>query len=226
MCRYMYACTMIYTCFGTKQGQFTLFWLVWKWGSGLSANYIAGYQGIITSLFGVIKWSILAWTASVTRGIYDQFGRWFCPTLGGQNNQELVINTPNLYKWWVLKFHSKIWHRDKWDFTSISNAWNLIPLPNVNESTTFLSEISQKTHLIYVKMAIIAQIWHRSKFNMPYISAAHGTWSWYSNEENPSGHHGRMDKDGHLNGNRCMDWWTRPFPIFHTSTYVEEWVIT
>ena len=51
-------------------------------------------------------WRILARIAIVNQVIYDQFGGWFCTRSGGQNNPKLVINSPDLHKLRVLKFHS------------------------------------------------------------------------------------------------------------------------
>ena len=51
--------------------------------------------------------------------------------------------------------------------------WYLITLPNMNNITTFCSEISQQTLEMYEKIAIINQIGHSAKF---YFTSISGPW--------------------------------------------------
>ena len=46
---------------------------------------------------------------------------------------------------------TQIWHSAKYNFTSISNTWYLITVPNMNKITTFFSKISQQMLKIYEK---------------------------------------------------------------------------
>ena len=51
---------------------------------------------------------------------------------------------------------TKIWHRYRCYFTSMSNnTWYLIAVPNMNKITTFFSELSQQTFKLYENIAII-----------------------------------------------------------------------
>ena len=58
---------------------------------------------------------------------------------------------------------TQIWHRAKCYFTSMSNIWYPITLPNMTTITTSFSEISQETLKIYEKLAINTHIWHGSQ---------------------------------------------------------------
>ena len=59
---------------------------------------------------------------------------------------------------------TQIWHSAKYNFTSISNTWYLITVPNMNKITTFFSDKSQQKLKTYEKVAIITRICHRAKF--------------------------------------------------------------
>ena len=82
--------------------------------------------------------------------------------------------TKCMNKWSYYQI-THIWHRVKCYFTNMRNAWYLITVPNMNNITTFFSDISQQTLNIkfYEKIAIITQIWHRAKF---YFTSIHGSW--------------------------------------------------
>ena len=64
---------------------------------------------------------------------------------------------------------TQIWLRAKCYFTSMSNAWYLISVPNMNKIATFFSEISQQILKIYEKIAIITQIQQPMVPNMKKI---------------------------------------------------------
>ena len=88
-----------------------------------------------------------------------------------------------------------IWHRDKYYFTSMSNTWYLITVPNMNNITTFFPKISQQRVKSYEKITIMTQIWHRVKF---YFTCISGPWYLImvpQYEENPSSNHGGMCED-------------------------------
>ena len=47
--------------------------------------------------------------------------------------------------------------------TCISSTWHLTTVPNMKKINQFFSEISKQAHSIYVKNAIITQIWNGTK---------------------------------------------------------------
>ena len=68
---------------------------------------------------------------------------------------------------------TQICHTQMLYFTSMSNAWYMSAVPNMNKIMTFLSQISQSTLKIYNKNTYFAEIWHRDKFNFTCIR---GIW--------------------------------------------------
>ena len=75
---------------------------------------------------------------------------------------------------------TQICHRAKCNVISISKAWYLVNVPNMNKITTFFSEISQQICKIYEKMDIL-------KFGTQY-------------EENQSSYHEGMCEDENMDG--------------------------
>ena len=86
---------------------------------------------------------------------------------------------------------TQIWHRVKEYFTCIGNTWYLITVQNMNKIT--------HSSLIYHKNT---HIWKtfctESNLFSSNVSAAHGTWSWYSiwKWKNPCSHHRGICEDG------------------------------
>ena len=55
---------------------------------------------------------------------------------------EISHQIPQMYDKVIII--TQIWHRTQCYFTTISNAWYLIPVPNINKITTFFAVISQQ----------------------------------------------------------------------------------
>ena len=85
---------------------------------------------------------------------------------------------------------TQIWHRTK---SSLTIAWHLIIVPNMNKITTFFSEMSQHSKLLN-KMAMITQIWHRAKF----------PWNWIMIPNMKKFHPATMEKYMKMDGQ--TDW--------------------
>ena len=49
-------------------------------------------------------------------------------------------------------------------YEKVTNTLYLITVPNMKTITTFFSEVSQTNSKFILKIAIITQIWHRTKF--------------------------------------------------------------
>ena len=67
-----------------------------------------------------------------------------------------------------MAINTQIWHKAKYYFVGMSNAWYLITVPNMNKITTFLSNILQQTLKMYEK-AIITLMWPNKTSDISYI---------------------------------------------------------
>ena len=68
---------------------------------------------------------------------------------------------------------TSLWNRATYYFTSMSNAWYLITVPNTDKITKFFSLRYITTVKNFENMSIIIQIWHRAKF---YFICISGPW--------------------------------------------------
>ena len=74
----------------------------------------------------------------------------------------------------------------------ISKIWYLITGPNMNKINPFFFEMSQQTHKMYEKMAIIILKFGTGQM---LLHADHGPDHGIKYEENPASHHGGMCED-------------------------------
>ena len=93
-----------------------------------------------------------------------------------------------------------MWHRAKCYITSISNAWYLIPVPNMNKIIAFVSGISDRHLKAMTKWPQLLKCGTEPN-SIAYAFVAHGI----QYQGNLSCHLGGMCKDGQTD--RLMDGW-------------------